>query len=186
MQSIIKFDHTLFTLFNSTLKAGFLDVLMPFITEDLNLFIIIVLILAGLFGLYRRRDTSGLFTLILLIIISDGLVQRLKELIGRARPCISIESAELLVGCSSSYSLPSGHATNIFAAMLFISLRYPKLAPVLMAFACIVAYSRVYVGVHYPVDVAAGALLGSTFAIAATYIEKYFVKMRQARRVGVQ
>jgi undecaprenyl-diphosphatase len=180
MQTIEKIDGALFTLFNSTLKAGFLDVLMPFITEDLNLFIIILLILAGLFGLYRRRD--GLFTLILLIIISDGLVQRLKEIIGRARPCVSLDNAVLLVGCSSSYSLPSGHATNIFAAMLFISLRYPKWAPALMIFASVVAYSRVYVGVHYPADVAAGALFGSALAIAATYTEKYFVKMRQARR----
>jgi undecaprenyl-diphosphatase len=186
MQSIETIDRALFTLFNSTLKTGFLDVLMPFITEDRNLFIIILLILASLFGLYRRRDRSGLFTLILLIIISDGLVQRLKELIGRARPCISLENAELLVGCSSSYSLPSGHATNIFAAMLFISFRYPKWAPLLMLFASVVAYSRVYVGVHYPADVAAGALFGSALAIAATYTEKYFVKMRQARRESAQ
>ncbi len=177
MDSIIELDYALFHLVNSRLKTGLLDVLMPLITDDTTLFFFTLFILIGLFALYRKRDLSGFAVLVALVLISDKLTETLKALIARPRPCLSFESmggsVELLIGCSSSYSFPSGHATNIFAAMVFISLKYPKWAPLLIAIAFLVAYSRVYVGVHYPADITVGGLVGTGLAFAAFYLEKY-------------
>ena len=165
MESLIKLDHTLFKLINSDLKTGFLDTLMPIITRDTNLFFLILLLLVVIFLIYRKRDIRGLVTLIILVFFSDFCTEKFKALFTRPRPCLSVEGANLLVGCSASYSFPSGHATNIFTAMVFLSLKYPKLSPLLLFIAFLVAYSRVYVGVHFPVDITAGALLGTIIAM---------------------
>lgn len=71
--------------------------------------------------------------------------------------------------------MPSGHATNIFAAMVFLTARYKKFFPLFLAIAFTVAYSRVYVGVHYPLDVMAGAMLGAVLALLFTKAEVFIV-----------
>jgi undecaprenyl-diphosphatase len=64
------------------------------------------------------------------------------------------------VGCSQSLSMPSSHAANTGAAAFHFLLFYPRLWPGLLLLALVVAYSRVYVGVHYPADVLVGLLVG--------------------------
>jgi len=65
-----------------------------------------------------------------------------------------------LVGCTSSFALPSNHATNTFALASFFASSYRRLAAPLFILAFLVGYSRIYVGVHYPFDVLGGAALG--------------------------
>jgi undecaprenyl-diphosphatase len=67
------------------------------------------------------------------------------------------------LGCTGSYSFPSNHAVNNFAAATFFSSLYPRYKSVLFITASLVALSRVYLGLHYPSDIIAGAALGIIF-----------------------
>jgi len=85
-------------------------------------------------------------------------------LIARARPYQSGETVALLIGGASGHSFPSGHATVAFALACGIAPDRPVLGMVLLGCAILIAAGRVMVGVHYPLDVAAGAVLGAGMA----------------------
>ena len=87
----------------------------------------------------------------------------LKRLDHRRRPCQDGD-AQPLIACPKSSSLPSDEAACAFAAAAFAAANLPRLAVPLYLGASLTAVSRVYVGVHYPTDVAAGAALGALIA----------------------
>lgn len=186
MDAIIRFDTAVFHFINGKLTAEWLDMLMPFVTEKFNFngAIIIAAVLILILG--KRRDRIGLVILIFVVLSSDFFTNQLKHLIGRVRPCSALDNVRLVMACSKSYSLPSGHATNIFAAMVFLSCRYRRFTPLFIAFACLVAYSRVYVGVHYPIDVLAGAAVGTVVALAWTWGEKRLAALYKERYCAVR
>ena len=102
----------------------------------------------------------------------------LKHLAGRSRPYVVRPEPEPLMTSAIDLSFPSGHAATSFAGATLLALAAPALAVPLFALAAAVAWSRVYVGVHYPLDVVAGALLGAGFALAATAL----LRLRAAPR----
>jgi membrane-associated phospholipid phosphatase len=111
-----------------------------------------------------------------------GLVVTIgKRLIGRARPFVGGHADPFLYlpfsWTPDHASLPSGHATNVFAALVAIGLLWPRLRGVMLAYALIIAASRVIVLAHHPSDVLAGALAGS---LGALLVRDYFA----ARRLG--
>jgi undecaprenyl-diphosphatase len=86
----------------------------------------------------------------------------------RLRPCndpINSLHMRLLVECGSGYSFPSSHATNHFGMSLFLYFSFGKfykwIKPTVILWAALVSYAQVYVGVHYPIDVFTGAIIGS-------------------------
>lgn len=175
MDAILKFDTGLFLTINGALTSPFLDALMPFITEKSNFIVVILAVVAVMVARGRKKDLRTLILLIVVVLISDLLSTTFKNIFLRVRPCHAIEGVRLLVGCGGSYSFPSGHATNIFAAMVFLSARYRRLLPFFLVVAASVAYSRVYVGVHYPIDVAAGAVLGTVVALIFAEADRKWV-----------
>ncbi len=100
------------------------------------------------------------------ILVAEGVSRLLKSWVDRDRPPLSNPEPEPLVDLPSSDSFPSGHATIGFACATVLALAVPRLRVPLYALAALIALSRVYVGVHYPFDVLAGAVLGVGVAIA--------------------
>lgn len=186
MDAIIRLDTAVFHFINGNLTSTWLDMLMPFVTEKFNFngAIIIAAILILILG--KRHDRIGLLLLVVVVLSSDFFTNQLKHIIGRIRPCNALDNVRLVMACTKSYSFPSGHATNIFGAMVFLSCRYRRFAPLFIAFACLVAYSRVYVGVHYPIDVLGGAVIGTGVALAWTWGERRLTTLYKERSGAVR
>jgi membrane-associated phospholipid phosphatase len=118
------------------------------------------------------------FTAIALPGLFDTIIKRL---IGRARPYIGGDADPfhylLFVWRPDYASLPSGHATNVFAALVAVGLVWPRLRAIMLIYALIIAASRVIILAHYPSDVIAGAVVGSAGALL---VRDWFA----ARRLG--
>ena len=135
---------------------------MLFITIKQNFIHIGIACLIAILIVYKRYGIAFLLTLGATVGLTDASSHYiLKEGIGRLRPCHVLPDLINTVNCSNSFSFPSNHAGNTFAAATLISLCFRNTT--LLAFACalLVCYSRVYLKVHYPFDVLAGALYGS-------------------------
>jgi len=178
MEAILNFDIEIFRFINTGLTAPFLDTVMVFMTEKMNFMGAIIIAAALIWILGKRQDRVGLIVLVLLVLMTDLASNMLKHSVMRVRPCSALEGVRLLVGCGGSFSMTSSHAANIFAAMVFLTARYRKFWPVFISIAVIVAYSRVYVGVHYPTDVIVGAALGTVLALVFYSAERGYLRMK--------
>jgi undecaprenyl-diphosphatase len=98
--------------------------------------------------------------------LADLLAIALKAATDRPRPSEVVPEADPLLGGTVGTSLPSGHAATSFAGAVVLALLVRRAVPALVVLALAISFSRVYVGVHYPFDVLAGAALGAAVALA--------------------
>jgi len=170
---LYQIDLDLFRLCNETLVHSSGDFLFPFITEIRNFYIPYAIILMALLLFGKKKGIITVLLLILTVTVSDQLSSSLlKPFFDRIRPCSDLTDVRLLVGCGGGKSFPSSHATNSFAIAFLISGFYRKAAPYIFIYAALVAYSRVYVGVHYPSDILFGAILGSAVGLLMLFAYK--------------
>jgi undecaprenyl-diphosphatase len=97
-------------------------------------------------------------------VVNLALYKLIKTLTGRARPCAV--SANIILGTAplDQYSFPSGHTMHAVAFSMIAAAHHPELIWVLVPFSCLVATSRVVLGLHYPTDVLAGGVIGAYVA----------------------
>ena len=127
----------------------------------------LVIVLIGLAAdlASRRRFPLGAVLAAASYVIAVGLSSWLKNVFDRPRPPVGHAEIHPLVAVPHSYSMPSGHATGAFAAAVAVGLVHPRLRWPLVVLAGLIAFSRVWLGVHYPADVIAGAALGTVVAV---------------------
>ena len=160
-------DVSLFRAINQGLSNPFFDWLMPIFAW--NAFFVPLLLLGGVALVWKGGPRGRIFVLLLALIIAmgDGLViNTIKHALERPRPHEVIADANLLVGRGSSASMPSSHTATWFAGMLIALLFYRRTIWFMLPLAITMAFSRVYVGAHYPSDVVVGTLLGLGYAAA--------------------
>jgi undecaprenyl-diphosphatase len=168
----------LFHMINHGMGNVLLDFIMPLIT-NLGSFLawIIICVLLFLFGGENLRKVA-ILTLAALF-LSNVIVYLLKIIIAQPRPFLVLPNVDLLVSVNEIYSFPSGHSATSFAAAVVIGLRYKLnfreksygLIYPLLAFAGVIGFSRIYIGVHYPFDVFFGAFVGIISALLVLKVE---------------
>ncbi len=133
-------------------------------------------------AVYRRWGT--LLLTVVAVALADWSSVGIKALVGRDRPPLRYPEPKTLVPLPHDASFPSGHAATSFAAATTLAFAFPRLAPPLFVLAAAVAFSRVYVGVHYPLDVIGGAALGALVATALRLLVTNRPRSRPAMRAG--
>ncbi len=175
---LYKIDLGIFYFINHTMANSVFDKFFPFITNLQNWIIAYVILLLILFIKGGRLGKIAGIGIILVIAVADQLSSNLlKHYFQRIRPCNALNDVRLLVGKTSSFSFPSSHAVNNFAAAVFFLKLFPKYKWALLIVASLLAFSRPYVGVHYPFDIVIGAIIGSIigyfFALLALKVDNY-------------
>jgi len=154
-------DEKVFWAIHQGWHHRWLDPIMVFLTEPGPWKGPLFLLIGLLFLLRGRRGAVGLVVLMLTIAVSDQVSAHvLKPLFRRPRPAVTLRNVMPLFGVRHSYSFPSVHATNFFAAAPVTAAVFPEGTVFVYAYAAAVSISRIYVGDHYPFDTMAGAALG--------------------------
>jgi len=185
LETLTRWDIVLFHLVNSGTQNGLFNVIMPFVTNINNWRIPMGVVWIGLILFGGKKGRIVALMVVVTLTVTDQLSSSiLKPLFARTRPCKALEHVHLLVNCSSAFSFPSSHATNIFAQAALFSHFYRKLTPVLFCFAALIGYSRIYVGVHFPFDVLFGTVLGVTCTIVVLVSKNVVVEVIGKIRLG--
>lgn len=156
----------------SHMQCRFLDMVMPPITAlgDYGAIWVALGLLLLFRPKYRRKGLLMLLTLLAGVLIGQGLI---KPLVGRIRPFAELGITELLITPPSDFSFPSGHTlASVSAAVMFLHINR-KWGIAACCLAVLIIFSRMYLWVHYPSDILAGALIGAALSLVAIQIDKH-------------
>jgi len=115
---------------------------------------------------------------------ADLVAAILKNVVDRPRPPSVVPEADPQLGGTLGSSLPSGHAATSFAGAVVLSYLFPRALPWLVTLAVAIGFSRVYVGVHYPFDVFAGAVVGASVGALVVLALRAPLRLSEDRRRG--
>ena len=187
LDQLIEFDQSLLLYLNnlgSSTWDGFWEVV-----TNKRTFIPLYIVL--LYLMSKRLTTKGIILLILtiagMILFTDQTTNLFKYSFERLRPCAQEGVLELIrQGECWGYGFFSGHSSNSMATAIFTGLMlrpvYKNLIYIMMVWSIVVAYSRIYLGLHYPLDI----LCGLTFGVFAGYLFFRIFKRLNARFVKIQ
>jgi membrane-associated phospholipid phosphatase len=180
LQAIESADAAVLLFVQDHVRCAFLDVIMKaasFLGNGGLLWIVLAVVLL-LFSRTRRDGLDMVLCMAVPWLMTEGLV---KNLVGRTRPYLALEGLVPIVEPLRSWSFPSGHTCSAFAAATALALAFRgKGGGWAFLPAALIAVSRVYVGVHYPTDVLAGAAIGALLSWAVFRLSRRIVKQTPA------
>lgn len=164
-------DFNILFWIQNLIRNDVFDVIIPFYTslgEDGIIWIAFGLILL-IPKKYRKTGIMVLAALLVMLVVNNIV---LKNLIARPRPCWTYPEMVQLVHNPSSYSFPSGHTTSAFAVAFTVFSQHKKLGKVIIVMAAIMAFTRLYVFVHFPTDIYGGILVAAAITTFVCFMEK--------------
>lgn len=179
MEWLYQIDLSLFHVCNQGIANAPFDAIFPYLTDVKNWYSAYAVSWVALIIFGKRTGRIAAILIIPTIVLSDYISSALiKNLVERVRPCFAVENVRLIVGTTGGFSFPSSHAVNNFAMAALFSYHYPRARISLFVFAFLVAFSRIYLGLHYPSDMLGGAVIGMgigfLIAISFDFVEKRF------------
>jgi undecaprenyl-diphosphatase len=169
--SLEKADKALFELINGHWTNAYFDVFMPWMRTSEHWFFFYLALISFVFYRWGWKAWKWLVSVAITVGLSDQISSFFfKPFIHRLRPCADpsmLTHVKLLLGaCPTNFSFTSSHAANHFslAIFIFMSLQplFKKYSYLFFVWAGIISYAQIYVGVHYPLDILAGCLVGLT------------------------
>ncbi|MBP6397866.1 MAG: phosphatase PAP2 family protein [Saprospiraceae bacterium] len=187
MDLILNADYLVFHWINSDWSNPILDVVLKWMRNEWIWFPLYLYIITFFIYNYGKNAYWLILFCFLTFGTSDSVSSHLiKKTVKRERPCrnLSVQQPVVRIRCGSGYSFTSSHATNHFAIAVFLSLTigsvFKKIRIPLLLWASIIGVSQIYVGVHFPLDVACGSILGIFIGwLWAKVFMKYFGKILQ-------
>jgi undecaprenyl-diphosphatase len=188
LEKVLQLDRDLFFVINDKWSNSFFDLVLPY-TRNANTWIPLYIFL--LLFIPIRHKKRGLFWVLAAVVTgacTDLVSSRLiKENIFRLRPCQDKSLADhihvLVQYCPQSSSFTSSHAANHFgfAVFIYFTLKnyYGKWVSLIFLWAFIICYAQVYVGVHYPIDVISGAIVGSIIGYLTSRLFNRYMRIEK-------
>lgn len=180
MEAISKFDFYVLDFIQKNLRCDFLDVVMVFFTRlgDGGLIWIVLTVAFLISNKYRKLGAAMAIALLLSLFIGNGV---LKEFFARQRP-FHVNDTALLIEPPSGHSFPSAHTMSSFAAATPIFFFKKKWGAFAYSLASLIAFSRMYLYVHFFTDVFFGAIFGILFGWAGFAAIFRRLKPKRGRR----
>lgn len=175
VSSVVGINNSLFYFINLGMENPLFNFLMPIIT-DMGSILLWLVICGFLFIFGREKGKKVAILCLFALLISFSLTVVLKYAVAEPRPFLVLNNINLL-HLEGDYSFPSSHTVTAFAGGVIMGKKYGYLM-VLMALAVLIGFSRVYIGVHYPLDVIFGAVLGISCALITLRFEKEILHNR--------
>lgn len=178
---MLSFEFTILDFIQNHLRSDIGDVLMPLITKLGNAGMIWIVLTVILLLIPKFRNIGfALAVSIVLDAICCNVI--LKPWVARIRPCDVNTAVHLLIARPTDYSFPSGHAAASFTAVSALYFSHSRLWIPSLVLALLIAFSRLYLYVHYPTDVLAGSMLGMMLGALGFALSKYLRQKIRVRR----
>lgn len=187
MEFFLPFDGPVLTFIQQHLHNPLTDALFPFVTYlgELGACWVFISLVLLFMKKYRRAGILMLAAMAAATLLGEGL---LKHIICRPRPFqyISSDFLPLLIAPPSGYSFPSGHTCASFAAASALFTQHKKQGALAFLLAALIGFSRMFLLVHFPSDVLAGALLGALLGFLTAFAYKKWVLPRLSPLEGAR
>ena len=176
-------DLSVLDFIQAHLSNAFCDTVMPLITALGNAWLIWILLALALTAIpkYRRLGITVAAALVMDVIICNGII---KPLVARIRPFDVNTAVQLIIAKPTDYSFPSGHTAASFTAVSALYFRRSRLWIPAFVLALLIAFSRLYLYVHYPSDVLAGIFIGILLGYLAKLLTDYIFRRADEKKRG--